>query len=71
MNMTSENKITNDGSSLTVKLDVYLFLDEGTYIAYSPTLDLSGYGETEEDAKESFSIVIEEYISYGLANRNL
>lgn len=69
--MKSENKITNNGTSLAVKLDVYLFMDGDSYIAYSPALDLSGYGTTEKEAKESFSVVIDEYISYGLAHRTL
>lgn len=31
MNMKSENKITNNGTSLAVKLDVYLFMDGDSY----------------------------------------
>ncbi len=71
MAIESENKITNTGESLKVTLDVYIFMDGDVYIAYSPALDLSGYGETEEEAKTSFSIVIEEYISYGLTMHTL
>lgn len=69
--MDTTNKITNDGRNVRVTLDVYLFMDEDAYIAYAPSLDLSGYGETEEEAMKSFSIVIEEYISYGLSRRTL
>ncbi len=31
------------------------------YVAYSPALDLSGYGKTEEEARDSFNIVLKEY----------
>ncbi|MDE6195086.1 MAG: hypothetical protein K2M83_14005 [Muribaculaceae bacterium] len=65
------NKITNQGNLIKITLDLYLFNDDGCYVAYSPALDLSGYGATEEEAKDSFSIVIEEYISYGLSKHTL
>lgn len=69
--MQSENKITNQGNIIRVTLDLYLFTDDGSYIAYSPALDMSGYGNTEEEAKESFSIVLEEYVTYGLSKHTL
>ena len=69
--MESENKITNQGDCIKVTLDLYLFLDEECYIAYSPALDLSVYGATESEAKESFSIAFDEYISYGISQRTL
>lgn len=69
--MESTNKISNDGHNLQITLDVYVFMEDDIYIAYAPSLDLSGYGETEEEAMDSFSIVIEEYISYGLSNHTL
>ena len=69
--MESTNKITNQGKSIKVSLDVYLFMDEDSYIAYSPALDLSGYGTSEEEAMHSFSIVIEQYIKYGLSTHSL
>ena len=69
--MESPNKIVNRDGKLSVTLDVYVFMEGSTYIAYSPALDLSGYGESEEDAKESFSIVMEEYIKYGTSRRTL
>lgn len=69
--MNTSNKIVNTGFAIKVMLDVYLFLDGDTYIAYSPALDISGYGTSEEDAKNSFSIVMEEYIDYGIKKRTL
>lgn len=69
--MECSNKIVNRGGNLTVTLDVYVFMDENSYIAYSPALDLSGYGESEEDAKSSFSIVMGEYIEYCTSHRTL
>ncbi|MGM9844779.1 MAG: hypothetical protein ACI30K_00920 [Muribaculaceae bacterium] len=69
--MECSNKIVNRNGGLSVTLDVYVFMDGGAYIAYSPALDLSGYGESEEAAKESFAIVMDEYIAYGISRKTL
>lgn len=69
--MENSNKIISKDGNIKVTLDVYLFMDGDTYIAYSPALDLSGYGMSESEAKDSFSIVMEEYINYGLSHRTL
>lgn len=69
--MENQNKIVNRNGSLSVKLDVYVFMDGDSYIAYSPALDISGYGDSEDEAKESFSIVVDEYITYGITRRTL
>lgn len=69
--MEYPNKIVNHNGNLSVTLDVYVFMDGDSYIAYSPALDLSGYGESEDAAKESFAIVMDEYISYGLSRKTL
>ena len=69
--MECSNKIVNRNGGLSVTLDVYVFMDGGSYIAYSPALDLSGYGESEESAKDSFAIVMDEYIAYGISRKTL
>ncbi len=69
--MEYPNKIVNRNGNLSVTLDVYVFMDGDSYIAYSPALDLSGYGDSEDAAKESFSIVMDEYIAYGVSRRTL
>lgn len=69
--MENSNKIISRDGNIKVTLDVYLFMDGDAYIAYSPALDLSGYGMNEAEAKDSFSIVMEEYINYGLSHKTL
>lgn len=69
--MEIENKIINKNGTINVFLDVYVFIDEDCYVAYSPALDLSGYGESEEEAKDSFSIVMDEYLQYAVSNKTL
>jgi len=62
----------DSGNVLKGNLSVFSFIDdEGTHIAYSPALDLAGYGNTEEEAKESFSVVLEEYIHYTVKNNTI
>lgn len=69
--MECSNKIVSSNGNLSVKLDVYLFMEGEIYIAYSPALDICGYGDSEEDAKNSFSIVMDEYIAYGILHKTL
>ena len=47
-----------------VMLPMILFEDGQAHIIYCPALDLSGYGETETKAKESFETVLSEYLLY-------
>src|SRR5665213_360937 len=55
-----------------VKLDlqVLLFEEENTWFAFMPSLDLTGYGNTEE-AKESLTIVLDEFLRYTLNKKTL
>lgn len=65
------NEIRNTANGVSVKLDVYIFREDNTTIAYSPALDLCGYGYTESEAKDSFHIVVSEYLEYGISQRTL
>ena len=69
--METSNKIISKNGTLNITLDVYVFMDGDAYIAYSPALDLSGYGNNEKEAKESFSIVMDEYIAYAVSHKTL
>lgn len=59
-----------DGKA-TFKYDmpVFSFMDDHTYIVYAPALDLSGYGKTEKEAKESFNEVFRAFVNY-TSNKN-
>jgi hypothetical protein len=43
---------------LEVSIPVSFFREDDKYIAYTPVLDLSTYGSTEEEAKRRFSEVV-------------
>lgn len=58
-----------DGKVIKVNLFMLLFTEDETHIAYCPALSLSGYGKTEAQAKESFEVVLDEYLRY-TTNKN-
>lgn len=47
-----------------VYLSLVEFQEQGYTIIYSPALDLSGYGDDQKEAKESFKISLEEFLKY-------
>ena len=55
--------------SLTVNLKVVFFEEDNIFYAYLPTLDLTGYGKTGNEAKESLKVVLDEFLRYTL-NKN-
>lgn len=69
--MDSVNEIRNTSAGMVIKLDVYIFTEDDTVIAYSPALDLCGSGYTEAEAKESFHITVSEYLNFGLSHKTL
>jgi hypothetical protein len=66
-----ESKFFNSKASYTVKLPVLSFKDGNVHIIYCPALDLSGSGNTESQAKESFAITVTEYLDYTTNKRTL
>jgi len=59
-----KGQLSNGKMGVTVDVTVYLWEEDGMCFVYSPALDLTGYGSTERNAKESFKIVLQEYITY-------
>jgi len=55
--------------SVSVNLGMYLFKEGKSYIVYCPALDLSAYGDTENDARQSFVGIFESSLMYML-NKN-
>ena len=65
------NYITVHNGVVEAKLDVYIYKNDGFQIAYSPALDLMGYGKTIKDAKASFEVVIEDFFEFSIKNGTL
>ena len=64
-------KLVEGGSHIKTDLSLISFIEDGAHIIYSPALDLSGYGNTEDEAKESFQIVLKEFLSYCMDKNTL
>ena len=45
-------------------LSIYLFEEDGLTYAACPTLDITGYGNSEQEAKDSLGVMIEEFFDY-------
>jgi hypothetical protein len=55
-----------DKNSIKTNLAVIIFEEDNNKIMYCPALDVSGYGETEKKALESFNISLGEFFTYTL-----
>ena len=44
--METQNYIALAGKEISISVSVFLFKEENAYIAYCPSLDLSGYDAT-------------------------
>lgn len=51
--------------TLEVGLSIMIWEDDGgIHYCYSPALDITGYGKSEDDAKASFENTLEDFVSY-------
>lgn len=57
-------KWTNENKIIIVNVPVMLFKEDDMHIAYIPVLDISGYGEDEDAAKESLNVCLDMYFNY-------
>ena len=54
-----------------ISVTVYLFKEGDLIVSFCPSLDLAGSGIDEESAKNSFEVVMEEYLSYCIEHKTL
>lgn len=69
--MNTKEKINISDKGINFSLFIVLFEEDGTQIAYCPALDLSGYGKTIDEAKQSFEIVLKNYLSYTIEHKTI
>lgn len=65
------NKVEVKKGYIKALLDLFSYKEGNVRIVYSPALDLSGYGNTLEEAKRSFEVTIKEYLRYCVENGTL
>ncbi len=61
------NKAHN--KNVEVKIDLVEYEDDSIHYVYSPAFDLIGYGYSQEEARQSWELVLQEYFTYTL-NKN-
>lgn len=67
-----EKGYKNDLSIVKVKLLLIHFEDENSVqFIYSPHLDLTGYGDSLSNAKNSFEIALEDFVDYTLKKKTI
>lgn len=62
--LKADGKFSNEKGSVTVTVPVIAFKEDNAQIIYCPALDLSGSGNTESQARESFATVVAGYLNY-------
>lgn len=65
------NYIKIDNNQVDINVSVYVFKDGDAFIAYCPSLDLSGYDKTEEKARSDFKYMLQDWLKTQVANGTL
>ncbi len=52
-------------------LSIIQFKEGKNIILYSPSLEITGYGATETDAKKSFEVTLQEFLRYTIKKKTL
>ena len=59
-------------NTIKVRLLLFHFTDElGIHFIYSPHLDLTGYGYSQEESEKSFNLVLEDFLDYTIKKDTL
>lgn len=56
------NTISFNKEGISISVSVYVFKENDVFIAYCPSLDLSGYDTTESKARQDFEYMLSEYL---------
>ena len=54
-----------------VQIDLIKFEEDNLQYVYSPALELLGYGNSGQEAKESWETVLQEYLNYATSKKTL
>lgn len=70
-NLNISGSFANNAANLNFIVNLFQFQENGNTIIYSPAFDLSGYGKSVAEAKESFEITIGEFLNYTIHKKTL
>jgi len=57
--------------TIEISVSVYVFKENEVFIAYCPSLDISGYNNTEEEARHDFEYALNEYVRFQIEHDTL
>jgi hypothetical protein len=69
--MNNYIKTDRNDQVIEIQLSVLVFQQEEYFLAYCPSIQLSSYGDSIEDAKEGFDDVMREYLEQSEKNGSL
>lgn len=65
MDKKQANAKYSDGKNkVEVNLSIFLWEEDSIFYTYSPAFDLTGYGLSKVEARESFETVLQDFIKY-------
>ena len=70
-NLNFSGHFANPEAKVDVKVHLFQFEEDGNTIIYSPAFDLSGYGHSVEEARQSFETTIAEFFNYTIIKKTL
>jgi len=71
-NISYDGDFKSASTSVAIHLTLIQFKDEdGVNIIYAPFLDLSGYGHTVKEAKDSFEVVLADFLDYTINKKTI
>ncbi|MGI8893518.1 MAG: hypothetical protein ACR2GN_08655 [Bacteroidia bacterium] len=57
------NAVSKKSNSIKVEIEIILFKEDDSWIAYCPSLELTSYGDTQSDARAAFDEEMKIFIS--------
>lgn len=66
-----KNSIVFGDNSVDITVSLFVFKESEAYIAYCPSLDLSGYDYTADGAYADFEYMLTDYLNHQLENGTL
>jgi hypothetical protein len=64
-------KLLSVKKSSNGQMPVVIFKESGVWFAHCPALEITGYGHSEREARDSFDIMLAEFFRYAEENGNL
>ncbi|MGB3342498.1 MAG: hypothetical protein WBA61_01165 [Aequorivita sp.] len=57
-------KYSDGKKNVELEVSIFLWEEDAIFYVYAPALDLTGYGLSREEARQSFETVLEEFLVY-------